>query len=169
MALSFNDSLKNKQKELKENTNVVSTFAMDEPTPVVSSIVFADNNDEFTVSEKYLWYSDYSDNDFSEVDSSKNINVSQNQINLTQESNSQFIPFRMNRFYDGMDLMKMTLLIHFVTAQKYENNASPINVQYSSDKITFGWLVSKEATAHAGDLTFEIQAIGVNSKGDEYI
>ena len=169
MALSFNDSLKNKQKELKENTNVVSTFTMDEPTPVVSSIVFADNNDEFTVSEKYLWYSDYSDNDFSEVDSSKNINVSQNQINLTQESNSQFIPFRMNRFYDGMDLMKMTLLIHFVTAQKFENNASPINVQYSSDKITFGWLVSKEATAHAGDLTFEIQAIGVNSKGDEYI
>ena len=126
MALSFNDSLKNKQKELKENTNVVSTFAMDEPTPVVSSIMFADN-DEFTTSEKYLWYSDYSDNDFSEVDSSKNINVSQNQINLTQESNSQFIPFRMNRFYDGMDLMKMTLLIHFVTAQKYENNASPNN------------------------------------------
>lgn len=65
--------------------------------------------------------------------------------------------------------MNMTLLVHYVTARNYESNSTPINVSYNSQYIKFGWLVDKNATAHAGDLKFEIQAIGANSKGDEYI
>ena len=163
MALSFNDSLK------KMSNNTASHVAVQEQVMTASVPVVLSDDENWTTSNKYLWYSDYSDDELSEIDSVKNITVNQNQINLTQESNSQFIPFVMNRYYDGVDLMSMTLLIHFVTAGKYENNATPINVQYSDSKIKFGWLVSKDATAHTGELTFEIQAIGVNSKGDEYV
>lgn len=169
MALSFQDSV-NKQKLLKNVENEVSTVNLD------SDIALYESNavnvlavDDFSVSNKYLWYDDYSDDELSTVDAKKNITVNENQINITQESNSQFVPFQMNRYYDGMDLMKMTIMVHFVTAQGYEDNATPINVSYNNEKIRFGWLVSKNATAHEGDLQFEIQAIGTNSKGDEYI
>lgn len=168
MAISFQDSLKKQKESTMENE--ISTFSMDESKPVYSDdAAISIQSEEYTVSNKYLWYSDYSDDEISTIDNSKNISVNANQINLTQESNSQYIPFKMPRFSDGVDLMKMTLLIHFVTAQGYENNSSPINVSCSADSIKFGWLVGKDATTHAGDLTFEIQAIGVNSKGDEYI
>lgn len=172
MALSFQDSVK-KQNESKKVENRISTMELNDnktvstnqlaPTPVVTAA------SDFTVSNKYLWYSDYSDDEVSTIDIKKNITVNENQINITQESNSQFIPFQMNRYYDGMDLMNMTIMVHYVTAEDYEDNATPINVTYSNDKIRFGWLVSKNATAHVGELKFEIQAIGTNSKGDEYI
>ena len=173
MALSFQDSVNKQQKESKNVENKISTMELNDDktvytnqlvaTPVVTAA------SDYTVSNKYLWYSDYSDDELSTIDTKKNITVNENQINITQESNSQFIPFQMNRYYDGMDLMNMTIMVHYVTAENYEDNATPINVTYNNDKIRFGWLVSKNATAHVGELKFEIQAIGTNSKGDEYI
>ncbi len=119
-------------------------------------------------SDKYLHYPDYSDDNLSTIDSKKNITINQNQINLTQESNSQYIPFEMDRYYDGFDLMNATLLIHFVNKNKDEDYANPINVTYNDEKIRFAWLVNSNGTAVAGKLNFELQAIGVNSKGDTY-
>lgn len=40
------------------------------------------------------------------------------QINLTQEDNSQFIPFEMPRYYDGVDLMQMLIQVHYVNKNK---------------------------------------------------
>ena len=173
MALSFKDSLK--QNKAKESTNKnieneIATLASENNGRAVYSGTEVSVQDEnWAVSNKYSFYNEYVDEDLSTIDKLKNITVNQNQINITQESNSQFIPFQMDRYYDGVDLMNMTLLVHFVTAQGYEGNSTPINVYYSSDKIKFGWLVAKDATSHEGELDFEIQAIGTNSKGDEYI
>lgn len=170
MALSFQDSLKNKIKDVKEEQ--ISTMSLEddvEPVSINESSPVSYVADSWSTSEKYLWYSDYSDENISSISEDKSITVDSHQINITQESNSQFIPFQMNRYYDGMDLMNMTLMVHFVTAGDYEDFATPINVQYSADKIRFGWLVGKNATTHEGQLKFEIHAVGVNSKGDEYI
>lgn len=165
MSISFKDSMK---KQQVNEPNLVATMDLNNEKAVYSEPA-TQAVDDFTVSNKYLWYSDYSDEEFSTIDIKKSITVNENQINITQESNSQYIPFQMNRYYDGMDLMRMTIMVHYVTAEKYEDNATPINVTYSNDKIRFGWLVGKNATAHVGELQFEIQAIGTNSKGDEYI
>lgn len=120
-------------------------------------------------SDKYLWYDEYSDNNLSTIDELKNIFVNDKQINVTQETNAQYIPFRMPRYYDGVDLTSMNILIHYVTAGGYEDYSTPINVSYSSAKIQFAWLVPKNATVHSGDLSFEIHVTGSNSKGDEYL
>ena len=126
-------------------------------------------NDNWSVSDKYLYYDDYFDNVISKIDEEKNIVVDSKQINITQESNSQYIPFEMNRYYDGFDLLGTTILIHFVNKNKYEDFASPVNVCYNDTKIRFAWLVDKRVTSIEGKVEFEIQAIGTNSKGDEYI
>lgn len=114
----------------------------------------------FTRSGNYTWYDTFSDNDFSTVDTNKEITLSPTQVNITQENNSQVIPFEMPRYYDGVDLMGMTIQIHYVNANNAENYAAPINVSYSDDKIRFYWMVSDYATVKDGVLKFEIMATG---------
>lgn len=138
-----------------------------ENNPVLMATAY--ENENWQRSDKYLWYEEYTDLDYSTVDSDKNVNVNQKQISITQESNSQYIPFQMPRYYDGVDLLDKNILIHYVNSNGGEDNSSPINVTYNDEYIRFGWLVSKTATAIAGDLSFEIKAIGVTSKGDEYV
>ena len=57
----------------------------------------SDITESWTRSDKYLWYDEYRDDNLSTVDELKNIFVNDKQINVTQESNAQYIPFRMPR------------------------------------------------------------------------
>lgn len=160
MALSFEESKKQALKQMAKPMLMAASINVE------NSISVAEN---FERSNKYEWYNEYSDEIVSTIDNLKNIAVDSSQINLTQEENSQYIPFEMERYYDGVDLMKMTLQIHYVNANKDEEYCAPINVQYSYDKIRFGWLVPSGATVTAGELTFEIIAHGTNEKGNSYL
>lgn len=116
----------------------------------------------------YLWIDDYEDSDFSHVDSLKNVSISAQQVNLTQEENSQVIPFELNRYYDGIDLSQMTFQIYYVNAAGQEGLSTPINVLRSKNKIRFYWLVDGGATSLEGTISFEIRAEGsvtYNSEG----
>lgn len=166
MAISFSENLR------KAASATSAVKPSDDMIPVSLSLDSGNTKSSeeiFTKSGKYLWYDEYKDENYSTVDELKNITVDSKQINLTQESNSQFIPFQMNRYYDGVDLMEKSLQIVFENKEGSGNIEVPVNVQYSNSKIRFGWLVSKSVTAIAGDVTFEIRAIGVTSKNDEYI
>lgn len=114
-------------------------------------------------------YSNYSDTNYSYIDDFKNINVDPSQLNLTQEINSQFIPFEMPRFYDGIDLMEMNLLIHYINPEEESSTTIPVNVSYSDDKIRFCWLVDGLATSIAGEVKFEVIAYGTNEKAEKYV
>ena len=163
MALSFKNS--------KNSIEKLSTEHIDKSImPTVLAEKGIDTlQEDFTRSDKYEWYNNYSDENFSIVDDNKNISVNEKQLNLTQEVNSQFIPFELSRYYDGIDLMEMSFRVHYVNAEGGEHYSTPINVTYSENKIRFGWLVDNYATAIEGDLTFEIVANGTNEKGQNYI
>lgn len=155
MSLSFEDSMKTIQQNSMATMSVARTAA----------VSFDDN---FTISDKYKWYANYHDEEYSDVDIQKNVTVNQNQINITQEENSQVIPFQLNRYYDGIDLMDMNFRIYFVNAQGNDGFSTPINVTYNSNKIRFYWLVDNLVTAIKGNVAFEIQATGTNELGENY-
>lgn len=134
--------------------------------PAVAAV---DDSETWSRQEKYRWYESYSDDKTSTVDDLKNIVMDQSQINLTQETNSQYIPFQIQRYWDGVDLTGMTLQIHFVNKYKDEDYMAPVNVEYSESKIRFGWLVTDSVTYEDGDIDFEICAFGVNEKGEKYV
>lgn len=158
MALSYKES---KQQLLKtQATPSVMSLSNDAPEEETY------RKDE---TGRYKIYENYYDNDMSEVDASKNIVVNQSQINLTQEENSQYIPFRMNRFYDGIDLSNMNLQIHYVNSRGFEDISVPVNVKYSNNYIQFAWLVGANETSITGELKFEIIAVGLNEKNESYI
>lgn len=177
MALSYEESKRRMQSALFMSA-MPSTASAEVPLATVPMTLAEDNSEHieaysgeetFVTCNRYLQYTKYFDEALSYVDKNKNVSIDESQINLTQETNSQYIPFEMDRYYDGIDLMEMALQVHFVNERGFEDYAIPINVKYSDSKIRFGWLVDKRATNIAGKVKIEIIAVGVNEHGDEYL
>ena len=165
MALSFEESKKQAQEQ--------ATLAA---TPMLMSLASSastyavENWRKPTNASFYTYYDDeYSDDKISTVDDNKNITLADSQINLTQEKNSQYIPFQIPRYYDGFDLTNTELSIYWVNEKGAGSSSIPVDVYYSDDKIRFAWLVDDDVTAIAGNIKFEIQARGTNSKGYNYV
>lgn len=129
----------------------------------------ADTAATWSRSDRYVWYEQYADDKVSFVDENKNVTVGDSQINISQEENSQYMPFEMSRYYDGFDLLNATISFWYKTSDDYCGSSAAVNVSYTAEKIRFAWLIDGRATHQAGPLKFEIRAIGVNEKGDPYV
>lgn len=165
MGISFQDS---KQKLAQQTPAVMSarTMLLSNDASATNEIV----EEVFEVNRNYKWYENsYIDDKMSRVDSNKNIIVNDQQQSVTQENNSQCIPFELDRYYDGVDLNNMTFNIHYINAKEKEGVSIPINFKYSDTKIRFGWLLDNGVTYLDGDVQFEIVASGVNEKNENYI
>ena len=114
----------------------------------------------------YVYYYYFSDDDISTVGEQKDIILNRKQFNITQEENSQYIPFEMSRYYDGFDLVNTIISIHYETSGKYHGATKPVNVTFNDEKIRFGWLVDAGATLDVGTLKFEIHAYGTVTGSD---
>ena len=150
---------------IEDNVAVSSIMTLNETSMIAA---YSGDDGSWHQHPDYDYYSDYSDDNISLIDDVKNINLNEKQFNITQENNSQYIPFEMPRYYDGFDLTTTAISIFYVT-QYGEASDQPINVTYNDKKIRFAWLVSDNATRMAGKIEFEIQAIGVNSAGKPYV
>lgn len=170
MAISFEESLNSTTSEDTSSTMQLSQASVS--TEESGIMTLSEETSEEIIwtadKEKYRWYNNYRDDDFSTVDSLKNIKISPNQINLTQEENSQVIPFMLDRYYDGIDLTSMTFRINFVNQNGDGSFDYPVNFMYSDDKIKFYFKVPAEATAIKGKLRMEIYASGENELGEAY-
>jgi len=177
LSLSFKDSLKNNiEKTVAKPLKLAATMNIDEPsvenvgimtleeTPSVAA--YSGDGGNWQQHNKYVYYSVFNDNNVSTISDKKEIKLDGNQFNITQEENSQYIPFEMNRKYDGYDLTKADITIHYTTANGRHQPVRPVNVTYNNDKIRFGWLVDANATVDVGTLEFEIHADGIVTGSD---
>lgn len=177
MGLSFKDSLKNvnekesKASDVNKNSMLFKSLATNYDTDDFATAVYSDDNvDNWTLkSDNEHFYGDYSDENISTIDDEKNISLNSKQFNITQEEKSQYIPFIMPRYYDGFDLSKTEISIHYVNDIGYEGTSDAVNVYYNDDKIKFAWLIDRAATVASGTLRFEIIAEGINSKSEKYV
>ena len=126
----------------------------DETTPVSQQIDMGPN----TV-PSYKRFPDFKDENYIKISESKLIGTG-DQPNLTYETYSQFVPFEMSRYYDNIDLTKMTIKIHYLTPDKVNNVVDAVNVSYNDKLIHFGWLLTNSMTNKEGEIQFEIQAVG---------
>lgn len=159
MALSFEES----KKQLAQQA---ATPMMMSARPDVMALnddggaIAAYSGETWTRDTDYRWFNDYVDDNISHIDENKNIIVDPSQVNISQETNSQFIPFEMMRKYDGIDLSKMAISIHYTRSDGSHGASEPVNVEYTGEKIRFVWLVDDQATCVVGNLKFEIHADG---------
>ena len=179
MSLSFKDSLeKNNETIVATESATVAAFNVDnievEPFGVMTLdedygiAAYAGDDGNWTQHSGYTYYSSFYDDNLSVVNDKKEISLNDKQINITQEENSQFIPFEMPRYYDGYDLAgrNVAISIHYETKNGRHGVSKPINVTYNNEKIRFGWLVDAGATLEAGKLKFEIHAYGTVTGND---
>ena len=172
MALSFEDSLKNSTATTTEDGGIslmsASAVAESEDSNVVAyaSTYASDETWQRHPNPDYVSYDDFSDDNISTISNNKDINLDSSQFNITQEENSQYIPFEMPRYYDGFDLVNTVISIHYTTKSGRHGAAKPVNVFYNNEKIRFGWLVDARATLDAGTLAFEIHAYGTVTGSD---
>ena len=154
MALSFEES---KKQLIQQNETVAR------PMMMTARVMATEPGWTKVTDPKYAWFDEFTDDKISYVDENKDITIDNSQINISQESKSQFIPFEMPRYYDGIDLTKMAISIHFTNSDKQHAASPAVNVQYNNDKIRFAWLVDANATHIDGNLQFEIHADGAIS------
>ena len=173
---NFRDMLKTANSSNNEGVAVASSpmnndigiMTLDEP--YYDGLAYSGEEEWHDDKEKYRWFDNYEDNNYSTVDDKKNIELNENQFNITQEENSQFIPFEMPRYYDGIDLSKTIISIHFTRSDNQHGISDPVNVSYSNEKIRFSWLADSSVTRIAGNIKFEIHATGtiVDSNNNSY-
>lgn len=170
MALSFEDSLKNSTATTTEDSGIslmsASAVAESEDSNVVAYASTYAIDENWQRHPKYVSYDDFSDDNISTISNNKDINLDSSQFNITQEENSQYIPFEMPRYYDGFDLVDTVISIHYTTKSGRHGATKPVNVFYNNEKIRFGWLVDAGATLDAGTLAFEIHAYGTVTGSD---
>ena len=80
-------------------------------------------------------------------------------LSIRKEHYAETIYFKVPRFYDGVDLMQMALVIEYVNA-KGESYVSPVltrDVATYPGYILFGWNIHGNATQYAGNLQFAIR------------
>lgn len=175
MSLSFKESLKNNSNVTA--TSEVATLNMSDMSIVSdNSIMTLDGNygiaaysgDDGNWQEHadYVRYHYFSDDNISVINDEKDINLNKKQFNITQEENSQYIPFEMPRYYDGFDLVNTAISIHYQTKNGRHGSSKPVNVTFNDEKIRFGWLVDAGATIDVGTLEFEIHAYGTIAGSD---
>ena len=175
MSLSFEDSLKRslmptslesmKNFEPVKNMDVVDVgiMTLDENYGVAA---YAGDDGSWQQHTDYVYYQSFSDDNISIIGETKDINLDSKQFNITQEENSQYIPFEMPRYYDGYDLVNTAISIHYETKSGRHGSSKPINVTFNNNKIRFGWLVDAGATVDVGALKFEIHAYGTVTGND---
>lgn len=170
MALSFEDSLKNSTATTTEDSGIslmsASAVAESEDSNVVAYASTYAIDENWQRHPNYVSYDDFSDDNISTISNNKDINLDSSQFNITQEENSQYIPFEMPRYYDGFDLVDTVISIHYTTKSGRHGATKPVNVFYNNEKIRFGWLVDAGATLDAGTLAFEIHAYGTVTGSD---
>ena len=160
MAKSFKDSLTEASTIASPAASTMSLRSAVTESFVMTASDEPDAGFEQVYKNEYEWIGDYSDDKFFVVDDLKNVKANDKHPNITQEDNSQVIPFELPRYYDGIDLSEMLFNIHFVTSQGYEGLRTPINVMRSTDKIRFYWVLDSDCTTNTGLLAFEIIATG---------
>ena len=177
MSLSFEESLKkNMVNATANNTATISVVPMNDMSIADSGIMTLDENygiaaysgedGNWQQHNDYVRYSVFSDNNISTINDNKDIILDTRQFNITQEENSQYIPFEMPRYYDGFDLVNTRLSIHYNTKSGRHGASKPVNVTFNNEKIRFGWLIDAGATLDVGTLEFEIHAYGTVTGSD---
>ena len=128
-------------------------------------------SDDYTLITNGMYdiYDEYKDDNYSTVDEHKSIHMNDLQFVISQESNSQYIPFKIKRYWDGVDLTEKFIRINYINCNNELSYGKVVNVKYNSEYIIFHWLIEPDLSYIDGEIEFEIIALGNTSQGDYYL
>ena len=132
------------------------------------SVFASGTTEEWVKSDKYMDYPEYHDEDYTYIEG-RTIGDISSQISVQGEAYSQYISFMMDRYYDGIDLMEMSIWIHYELKDGSGSEDSPVNVMYNDSTIRFNWVIQEKATQQSGDIKIGVWVNGTAPNNKAYI
>ena len=132
------------------------------------SVFASGTTEEWVKSDKYMDYPKYHDEDYTYIEG-RTIGDIAAQISVQGEAYSQYISFMMDRYYDGIDLMGMSIWIHYELKDGSGSEDSPVNVMYNDSTIRFNWIIPEKATQQSGDIKIGVWVNGTAPNTKAYI
>lgn len=127
------------------------------------------NQIEWTLDQKYDVKNFYVDEHGIVDIKNKTIGDMSKHISVKGESYSQYIEFKISRFYDGIDLTNMLLAIYYDVPSVGSDESKPINVYYNETEMKFGWAIPVEVVQTNLTIDLCVYARGKLSDGNNYI
>lgn len=132
------------------------------------SVFASGTTEQWVKSDKYMDYPKYHDEDYTYIEG-RTIGDIAAQISVQGEAYSQYISFMMDRYYDGIDLIGMSIWIHYELKDGSGSEDSPVNVMYNDSTIRFGWVIPEKATQQSGDIKIGVWVNGTAPNTKAYI
>lgn len=120
----------------------------------------ASGKEEWTSNSKYLVKSQYADDNGPVDISGRKIGDATSEESTKGEALSQYIEFRMSRYYDGIDINNMLIQVHYENQDGNGSDGPVVNMYYNDTEIKFGWIVPNKATQIAGKIKVMVYATG---------
>lgn len=114
------------------------------------------------------YYEYYFDDELWIIDRDKNITAPREVTIMQGEIASQYIPFRVDRYQDGIDLSEKQFSIIWNT-ETDGDSCLAVNSYMNDEYVIFAWLVDGKVTQEDGEVLFQIQATGQNEKEEPYV
>lgn len=132
------------------------------------SVFASGTTEEWVKSDKYMDYPEYHDEDYTYIEG-RTIGDITAQVSVQGEAYSQYISFMINRYYDGIDLIGMSIWIHYELKDGSGSEDSPVNVMYNDSNIKFGWIIPEKATQQVGEIKIGVWVNGTAPNTKAYI
>jgi hypothetical protein len=87
-------------------------------------------------------------------------------IVVAEDSRSQVLSFRVNRWCENVDLAERTACVKYQNALEESDRSFVINLVVESEYITFGWLLDSKVAKAEGAVDFAIEFLGYDDRGD---
>ncbi|MEQ2424516.1 hypothetical protein [Enterocloster hominis (ex Hitch et al. 2024)] len=126
------------------------------------------STEEWVKSDKYMDYPEYHDEEYTYIEG-RTIGDITAQVSVQGEAYSQYISFMIDRYYDGIDLIGMSIWIHYELKDGSGSEDSPVNVMYNDSTIRFGWVIPEKATQQSGDIKIGVWVNGTAPNTKAYI
>lgn len=85
------------------------------------------------------------------------------------ENNSQMLLFRIDRYYDNVDLKDKNIIFIYRDALGTVRSEYAVNIQNTDEYIYFNWLITIGCTHTVGKIAASIEVSGIDETGENYV
>lgn len=92
-------------------------------------------------------------------------------LSVENEHYAETVFFRVDRYFDGVDLSKMMVIVEYINAET-EGRIFPVilkDIMSEENKMIFAWTIGAEATKMHGELRFAVRFYAVDENEPIYI
>ncbi len=125
--------------------------------------------EDYQITGTSPYYELYSDTDYWIIDkNSREITMPRKPVIMQNDTGSKYIPFRIERYIDGIDVSEKTFSIVWNNDAGEGDSCLAVNSYMNDEYVIFAWLLDGAVTKDASNVAFQVFITGLNEKDEDY-